>query len=47
MHKKTIYKVYDSQGGWLRTFSTLKEARTFKAIMGRQDWPIVPVVKLY
>lgn len=41
---KTVYKVYDSTGAWLRTFNTYKEAQTFRISRGRHDWPIIPVI---
>jgi hypothetical protein len=40
---KTFYRVYDSTGAWLRTFSTYKEAQTFCISRGRFDWPIKQV----
>lgn len=41
---KTVYKVYDTTGAWLRTFSTYKEAQTYRISMGRYDWQIRTVI---
>lgn len=37
---KTVYKVYDATGAWLRTFNTHKEARAFCISRGRYNWSI-------
>lgn len=34
------YKVYDTTGTWLRTFSSYKEAHSFCLSRGRMDWQI-------
>lgn len=34
------YRVYDTQGAWLRTFNTYKEAYSFCLSRGRMDWHI-------
>nr|DAF71902.1 MAG TPA: hypothetical protein [Bacteriophage sp.] len=38
MNKK--YRVYDTTGAVLRTFSSWTSAYTFCLIMGRRDWQI-------
>lgn len=36
-----VFKVFDSEGNYLRSFSTWKDAFNWKtAIMGRPDWEI-------
>lgn len=42
---KTVYKVYDATGAWLRTFSTYREAQTYRAGMGRPDWQIISIIR--
>lgn len=39
MYKK-LYKVFDSYGNYLRTFSTYQQAFTFCYSRGRMDWLI-------
>lgn len=41
---KTVYKVYDTTGAYLKTFSTYRDAQTFRITMGRYDWSIIPVI---
>lgn len=40
---KKVYKVFDTTGAWLRTFSTYEQAFTFCISRGRYDWPIKTV----
>lgn len=44
MSARTIYRVYDSTGAWLRTFDSYVAAQTFCISRGRFDWPIKQVV---
>lgn len=35
-----MYKVYDSLGNYLKTFSSWEAAQEFKIMCGRYDWKI-------
>ena len=35
-----MYKVYDSLGYYIKSFSTYKDAMTFKIVNNRYDWII-------
>lgn len=34
------YRIYDSLGNYLKSFSTYKQASTYKIMCGRYDWII-------
>lgn len=34
------FRVYDSLGNYLRSFSTYEQASTYKIMCGRHDWTI-------